>query len=486
MNLREGALLQSGRYRIERVLGQGGFGITYLAKQTSLLRDVAIKEFFMRELCDRNYATSQVSVGSVGSREIVERFRNKFIKEAQNIAQLKHRNIVSVIDIFEENGTAYYVMEYVPGGSLADRVKNGALPEPVAVHYIRQVASALELLHNKNMMHLDIKPGNILVDKDDKAVLIDFGLSKQYDGEGHQTSSTPVGISHGYAPLEQYKRGGVSAFSPAADIYSLGATLYKLVTSITPPEAGDIVNDGLPELPANLSFSVRNAIETAMQPVSKNRPQNIADFLSLLGANGTADSELEPESQTPDILCDDVDNRPEVENGCGTGDGVEAADENTGLMNGVDEETCLNGIAPAEKATSKSGGEAVKEFVAKRRAEELKSRGSKNNTVIVIIVFVIVIIAAILLGVLYIVSESSSDYSYGFRPDELKTEERYIQDSYDYGYEKSYDNTYDNGYSNSYDYGGYDSYEDAYNLYEEIYDSYNSYVNSYGTYGGYY
>lgn len=110
MNLREGALLQSGRYRIERVLGQGGFGITYLAKQTSLLRDVAIKEFFMRELCDRNYATSQVSVGSVGSREIVERFRNKFIKEAQNIARLKHRNIVSVIDIFEENGTygGYY------------------------------------------------------------------------------------------------------------------------------------------------------------------------------------------------------------------------------------------------------------------------------------------------------------------------------------------------------------------------------------------
>lgn len=102
MNLREGALLQNCRYRIERVLGQGGFGITYLAKQTSLLRDVAIKEFFMRELCDRNSATSQVSVGS---REIVERFRNKFIKEAQNIARLKHRNIVSVIDIFEENGT---------------------------------------------------------------------------------------------------------------------------------------------------------------------------------------------------------------------------------------------------------------------------------------------------------------------------------------------------------------------------------------------
>ena len=101
MNLKQGSLLKNGEYRIEMVLGQGGFGITYLATHVSLDDKVAIKEFFMRELCDRNYATSQVSVGSVGSREIVERFRNKFIKEAQNIAQLKHRNIVSVIDIFE-------------------------------------------------------------------------------------------------------------------------------------------------------------------------------------------------------------------------------------------------------------------------------------------------------------------------------------------------------------------------------------------------
>lgn len=282
MNLKQGSLLKNGEYRIEMVLGQGGFGITYLATHVSLDDKVAIKEFFMKELCNRDEENSEVSVGSIGSMEQVERHRQKFIKEARNIRKLKHRNIVPVIDVFEENGTAYYVMEYFGGGSLADKVKCGPIPEAEALHYIRQVADALEFIHSRKVMHLDVKPGNVLVDEAGNAVLIDFGISKQYDGYGGQTSTTPVGVSPGYAPSEQYMMGGVGLFSPATDIYSLGATLYKLVTGLTPPEANYVDDEGLPSLPTTLSPAVCRAIEAAMQPRRKERPQSIGEFLEIL------------------------------------------------------------------------------------------------------------------------------------------------------------------------------------------------------------
>ena len=306
MNLHEGSLLQGGRYRIEKVLGQGGFGITYSGYQTNLEAKVAIKEFFMKDLCNRDATTSQVSVGSVGSRETVETFRQKFLKEARNIFRLKHKHIISVIDVFEENGTAYYVMEHVGGGSLAGKVLHGALPEEDAVRYTRQVADALAFVHSKRMMHLDVKPANILLDDNDNAVLIDFGLAKQYDTEGHQTSSTPVGISHGYAPLEQYKRGGVSTFSPATDIYSLGATLFKLVTGITPPEASDVNDEGLPALPQEISAPVRRAIEAAMQSRRKDRPQSVAEFLSLLESTDKREQSTDNREQGEELI-DDID-----------------------------------------------------------------------------------------------------------------------------------------------------------------------------------
>ena len=287
MQLKQNALLQGGKYRIERVLGQGGFGITYQAVQVALNRKVAIKEFFMKEYCNRDSETSQVSVGSEGSKELVGKFRKKFIKEAQNRAALNHPHIIRIYDVFEENGTAYYVMEFWDNGSLADLVKRqGALDEAEALRYIRQVADALGYIHERKMNHLDVKPGNILLDENRNAVLIDFGLSKRYDEEGNQTSTTPVGISHGYAPLEQYKKGGVGTFSPATDIYSLGATLYKLLTGQTPPEANDVMDDGLPALPSSVSSATASAIEKAMQSSRKNRPQSVAAFISLLSGEG--------------------------------------------------------------------------------------------------------------------------------------------------------------------------------------------------------
>ena len=334
MHLQAGALLKNGEYKIEKVLGQGGFGITYLAEQTSLGRKVAIKEFFMKEHCERDSGTSYISVPSSGSRELVDRFRQKFIKEARNIASLEHKHIVPIIDVFEENGTAYYVMKYFSGGSLSF---NSAIPEDVALRYTNQLASALRFIHQKRMMHLDIKPSNILLDDEGNVVLIDFGLAKQYDNAGQQTSTTPVGISHGYAPIEQYRSGGVSAFSPATDIYSLGATLYKLLTGTTPPEAMDIVATGVPACPANVSAETWNAVKSAMQPAASSRPQSVDEFLSLLSENGTEGRR--PEGLKSKVKTENGKNKEESDGETELNGKLQAENEN---QHSVNDETCID------------------------------------------------------------------------------------------------------------------------------------------------
>ena len=288
MKLKENTILKNGEYRIIRTLGQGGFGITYLAQQTDLYRNVVIKEFFIKDHCERDNATRRVSLGTSGSREMIERFREKFVKEARNIAAFDHPNIVRVIGVFEENNTAYYVMEYHSAGSLGSLVDNrGALNEDDALYYIRQVASALKYVHSRKMMHLDIKPDNILVNSRGEAVLIDFGLSKRYDEKGKATSTTPIGISHGYAPMEQYNPGGVGEFSPAIDIYSLGATLFTLLTGEMPPPALQLVDSRSlqGDLAAkNVSGAVAEAVIKSMSFMKEARPQSVDEFLALLDA----------------------------------------------------------------------------------------------------------------------------------------------------------------------------------------------------------
>ena len=282
--LKAGSLLKNGEYRIVRFLGQGGFGFTYEAIQLALDRKVAVKEFFMKDCCERSADTSIVTVPTLGNRVLVDKFRGKFIREAQMIAAMEHPHIVRIHDVFEENGTAYYVMENLPGGSLADKVKKGGpLSEAKAEKYIREVSDALAYVHERKTVHLDVKPSNILLNAKGDAVLIDFGISKHYDTAGEQTSSTPVGISKGYAPLEQGRDGDVSQFTPATDIYALGATLYYLVTGLVPPEASIVNEDGL-ECPSGLSDRLWRVIEKSMQPRRKDRPQSIAEFLRLLDA----------------------------------------------------------------------------------------------------------------------------------------------------------------------------------------------------------
>ena len=250
-------------------------------------RRVAIKEFFVKEYCNRDSTTSQVTLGiSEGSKELVNRFRTKFIREAQMIAALDNPHVVKIYDIFEENGTAYYVMPFFEGGSLADKVKkSGPMPEQDAIGYIMQIGNALDYLHKQNILHLDVKPSNVLLNASGQVVLIDFGISKHYDNEGSQTSTTPVGISRGYAPIEQYQQGDIAKFTPATDIYSLGATFYFLLTGQTPPDASEINEEGLPKIMASITDKSLSAIEKALSPRRKDRPQEVNEFLSRLNTN---------------------------------------------------------------------------------------------------------------------------------------------------------------------------------------------------------
>ena len=281
--LRAGSRLQGGRYTIEKTLGFGGFGITYLAVQAGLDRHVAVKEFFMRQYCGRDATTSAVTVGSNGLRDIVSTARGKFVKEARTIAALDNNHIIRIYDIFEENGTAYYVMEYISGGSLADLVKRrGVLPEEEAAGYARQIADALGYIHGKNILHLDIKPSNLLFRKDGEMVLIDFGVSKHYDEEGVETTESPVARSRGYAPIEQYQAGGIKQFAPSTDIYSLGAVLYFMLVGKRPPEATMLISGKL-TYPDHVSLAMRAVIDKAMAPDRGGRYQSAIDFKRALG-----------------------------------------------------------------------------------------------------------------------------------------------------------------------------------------------------------
>ena len=283
--LRANSTLQGGKYRIIKKLGQGGFGITYLAENTLLEGKVAIKEFFFKEYCERDDATCHVTIPTTGNREIVERFKQKFIKEAKTIFRLNHPNIVRIHDVFEENGTAYYVMEYIEGESLGDMVKRrGAIPEAEALGYVKDAASALEYIHSKNINHLDIKPGNLMKRKEDgRIIVIDFGVAKQYAAVISE-GCTPACISYGYSPAVLYRKNGEQSFSPQSDVYALAATLFKLLTGNTPPEAIEVLCEGLPvaELQEkHISRPVISAIAMAMKG-RHERTQTIAEFVSNL------------------------------------------------------------------------------------------------------------------------------------------------------------------------------------------------------------
>lgn len=281
--LKPNTLLQGGKYKIVRFISSGGFGCTYEGLHVLLKKRVAIKEFFVKDFCNRDETTSAVTIGITSKTALVHKLKKKFLEEAQFVSTLKHNHIVNVYDVFEENGTAYYVMDYIDGPSLNDIVnKNGAISEEKAVNYILQVAEALKYVHSLNRLHLDVKPGNIIVDKEGYATLIDFGTSKQYDEEAGENTSTLMGKTPGFAPLEQMGNDVVK-FYPSTDIYSLGATLYRLLTAITPPSATLLASgEELQPLPTSISANVQRTVYKSMQTNKTKRPQSIDEFVELL------------------------------------------------------------------------------------------------------------------------------------------------------------------------------------------------------------
>lgn len=293
--LQPGNTLQGGKYRIEKVLGQGSFGITYLASYATTIEGalgkmavdikVAIKEFFMSEVNQRNEQTHGVE-GS--SSTIFTNYRIKFRKEAQNLASLHHPHIVQVTDVFDENNTTYYVMQYIEGMSLDSFIASkGRVSAEDTILIAAQIGQALSYMHQRHMLHLDLKPGNIMLDKQGQVHLIDFGLSKQYDSNGEPESSTSIGMgTPGYAPIEQANRMGQGKqFQATIDVYAFGATVYKMLTGRRPDDASVILNDGFPFgflQQLGVQQDMINAVQRAMAPQRNARFQTVTEFVQAL------------------------------------------------------------------------------------------------------------------------------------------------------------------------------------------------------------
>lgn len=286
-------------YKIMDVLGQGTFGITYKAKvemRGALGRldsnmYVAVKEFFMKEVNGRE--NSSVTSGSTSNGGLFYYYRDKFEREARNLSTLSHPNIVKVLEAFHANGTTYYSMEYIDGISLDKKIAQspqGRMPLTEAIETLKQISAAIAFMHSRNMLHLDVKPGNVMMRKDGTAVLIDFGLSKQYTSDGEPESSTKVGAgTPGYAPIEQASYHEGKGFPTMMDVYALGGTLFKMLTGQRPPEASEILNEGFPTDSLRQLFipdNIVNSISRAMAPLKKDRWQTVDEFVKHLDEHG--------------------------------------------------------------------------------------------------------------------------------------------------------------------------------------------------------
>lgn len=281
--LPKGTILKGKRfqYRVETVLGSGGFGITYKVSTQTFVSGVArteyyaVKEYFVGEYCGRADNACEMTYSKPVAKD-VEGGKSDFISEARRLTTLRHRNIMRVYEEFEANNTAYYVMDYVDGENLRSIVlQNGSMGVDDICQWVTQILDAVKYLHRRRITHLDIKPGNIMMKTGERKgvypVLIDFGLSKHYDDEDRPTSTIRMrGCSEGYAPREQY--AGIEMFNPQADVYAIAASILFCLTATTPPKSTNIEQEGLQQLfPTSIDDRLRDIIMKAMEPVRLNR-----------------------------------------------------------------------------------------------------------------------------------------------------------------------------------------------------------------------
>ena len=285
--LRVGTILR-GIYRIDSYLSSGGFGNTYVATNIEFNERYAIKEFFMKGVTQRDGDSSTVSVSNSINQDSFLQQKEKFKKEARRLRQLNNPHIVKVHDLFEENGTAYYVMDYVDGENLSERLKRTGLPikEVDVNNILPQILDALQTVHDAGIWHLDLKPANIMVDKTGQVKLIDFGASKQMNTQkGGATTSTAISYTNGYAPREQMEQN-YDKFGPWTDLYALGATLYNLLTNKRPPLPTDIDDDMSDDkhlaLPMpNVSDKMKQLILWLMKTNRMQRPKTVKDIKDI-------------------------------------------------------------------------------------------------------------------------------------------------------------------------------------------------------------
>ena len=300
--LRKGTRL-IGRYTIEGVLGQGGFGITYLGMDELHKKKVAIKEFFPQGIVTRNIEYEDtVTVTLVGEKENYDKGKERFLKEAQTMAMFsKDKGIVKALDFFEINNTAYIVMEYLEGVTLKQYLReNERIDAEDLVELLVPLIEALDEIHSQGLIHRDISPDNIMVLPDGRIKLMDFGAARDYTEFGEKSLS--IVLKPGYAPPEQYQTHGVQG--PWTDIYALCATMYKCITGENPPDAIDrLVDDHLKKISA-LGFTVSPQIEEAiikgMSVAAKDRYQNVGYFCEDLYGGYEENSEPEAEESQAD------------------------------------------------------------------------------------------------------------------------------------------------------------------------------------------
>ncbi|MFN6528979.1 serine/threonine protein kinase [Nostoc sp. ChiSLP03a] len=267
-----GTILQDGKYTLIQEIGRGGFGITFKATHHYLGQEVVMKTINERLRQHPDFA----------------KFERQFQDEARRLATCIHPNIVRVSDFFVEAGLPYMVMEYIPGETLGDAfvLPGITLPEATAIHYIRQIGAALQVVHNNGLLHRDVKPDNIILRQGtQEVILIDFGIAREFNGGVRQTHTGLV--SEGYSPIEQYMTQ--AARTPATDVYGLAATLYALLTAQVPMPALLRNREQMPsprELQPHLSAAVNQAVMRGMAVESRFRPATVAEWLQLLPGNG--------------------------------------------------------------------------------------------------------------------------------------------------------------------------------------------------------
>jgi serine/threonine protein kinase len=282
-------------YRIEKLLGVGGFGLTYLATDSNLNLRVALKEYLPGDLALRG-ADQSIAPRSADTEETFGWGKQRFLDESRTLASFRHPNIVRVMRFFEANGSAYMVMEFVEGAALGDWIKTRRpLAEPLVAAMAGPLLDGLDVVHKSGFLHRDIKPGNIYMRDDGTPVLLDFGSARQRAAE-----LTAV-VTPGYAPFEQYHTQGNQG--PWSDLYALGGVLYWMVTGNPPAEAAARVRED--KMPSALTVGDHrrfrpeflNAIDWALQPFEDKRPQSVSEWRAKLLPTSAKMQASEPKTE---------------------------------------------------------------------------------------------------------------------------------------------------------------------------------------------